>query len=324
MSIEYKDYYDILGVSRTASEKEIKSAFRKLARKYHPDVDPSAEDKFKELNEAYEVLGDSAKRKRYDQLGANWKQGQSFNPEDFGFGQGFGGGFSQGGYQGGGPGAAGFSDFFDTLFGQMGMNGPGVSFDFGNMGGMGSTGYGGRASSSRGSQTKQKKVNLNVEQPLYLDLEDLAGGVKKSVNIKHSGKKVTVNIPRGVKDGAKIRLSNEGKQTTSGRKGDVHLVVHFNKHPDFDLEGDRFIYNAKLSPALLVLGAEIKVPTLDKKLSLTIPAGTQPGKLMRLKGQGLPQKSGQGDLFVRIQVSIPESPTAEEVKLYEQLKKLSD
>lgn len=318
MSVNYKDYYDILGVSRSASAKEIKSAFKKLAKKYHPDVSSDSGDKFKEINEAYEVLGDESKRKRYDQLGANWKQGQSFNPEDFGFGGGHQ-------YTGGSFGSAGFSDFFDILFGQMGAGGAQFQYDFGG----GADPFGGAYAGQRGARSRQQqrpaqKINLNVEQSLYLDLEDLIGGVKKQVTISHSGKKLSVNIPRGVREGGKIRLSGEGKQAGGSQKGDVHLVVRFNKHKHFEFEGDRLVYPAKLHPEDFVLGGEIKVPTLEKSVTLTIPAGAQPGKLMRLKGQGLPEKSGQGDLYVRLGVKIPEVPTATEKTLYEELRKSRD
>lgn len=332
MSVQYKDYYEILGVSRGASEKEIKSAYKKLARKYHPDVNPEGAEKFKEVNEAYEVLGDQKKRQMYDQLGANWRHGQSFDPSSAAYGGGinfediFGAGFGQG--QRGGAQyqyqTTGFSDFFDTLFGNMGINMADLGGFSAGPGGYYQTqaGPGGGFYQQSAQQPRQTaRQNLDVEQPLTLNLEEVAGGAQKQVAIRHSGKSVTVKVPRGVKSGSKIRLSGEGQTGPGGRKGDLHLVVHFSKHPQFNLDGDKLIYEATVSPADLVLGAELSVPTLaGQKLTLTVPPGTQPGKLMRLKGQGLPIKSGQGDLFVRLNVRIPASPSEKEKELYQKLR----
>ncbi len=320
MGVEYKDYYELLGVSRTADEKAIKSAFRSLARQYHPDAQGGNEDKFKEINEAYDVLSDSKKRRMYDKLGPNYRHGQGFEPPPDFSQHGFGGGFGQGGFSqadfGGAGGGGAYSDFFDMLFGQAGVN-------MGGMGqGMGAGGHYGAQSASR--QKPPPKENLTVKQVIYLDLEDVAKGSEKKVTLKYSGKTMTVKVPRGIKEGSKIRLSGEGKQGMRG-KGDVHLEVRFNRHEQFEIEGERLVYQAKLSPAEMVLGTTAKIPTLfGNSLELTIPAGSQPDKLMRLKGQGMPIKSGQGDLFVRLKVLIPEgeSLTDEEKTLYEKLLEL--
>ncbi len=323
MGVEYKDYYSILGVSRNATDKEIRSAYRKLAREYHPDVNQGSDEKFKELNEAYEALKDPQKRKLYDSLGSNWRQGQNFNPPP---------GFD--GWQNVNMGdMGGFSSFFDVLFGGMGGAGgfsssqgfPGQGFPGG-----GSAGYDdlfsgmgagrGRQSGARGQS--QPSEQLNIEEDLYLDLEEVATGVSKEV-VTPSGKRLTVNVPKGVKSGAKIRLAGEGSQGRRGR-GDLLLVVKYRKHPKFKLEEDALVYEAPVPVADLVLGGEIKVPTLHGELSMTLPPGTQPGRLMRLKGQGIPAKDGKsnGDLLVRPKAVIPEHLTEREKVLYEELQAL--
>lgn len=314
MGVQYKDYYQILGIARDATEKEIKSAFRKLARQYHPDVNPENEEKFKEINEAYEVLGDAKKRQMYDKLGSNYRHGQGFQPPP-GYNSGYGGGFENfGGFQNMGGNFAGgdFSEFFNAIFGQMhGMGAGGGGVHINDLGGFG--GFGNAHDFNPHRQPPPRQAPALREQSLYLNLDEITAGTQKKVKLSHNGKTVTVKIPVGVKEGSKIRLASEG----------VLLVVHFNKHPDFDVDGDRLIYNARLSPAQLALGCEINVPTLSgKKLALTVPAASQPDKLMRLKGQGLPIKSGQGDLFVRLKVQIPETLTDEQRALYEKLKKL--
>ncbi len=326
MSVEYKDYYSILGVPRNATDKEIKSAYRKLAREYHPDVNQGAEDKFKDINEAYEALQDPERRRMYDNLGSNWRQGQNFTPppgyenwqtvniNDLG---GFGGG------------AGGFSSFFDAIFGGMGAQG------YSNAGytGQGFGGgdsydelFGGRGQrSTRGGRGRAAAPEqLNIEQDLPLDLEEVVHGVKKDV-ITPGGRRMTVNVPKGVSEGAKIRLAGEGAQGRTG-KGDLLLNVRYRKHPHFKVEENNLVYEAPVLVPDLVLGAEIQVPTLQGEVSMKIPASTQPGRLMRLKGQGLPGKNGkaQGDLLVRIKAIIPENPSEREQALYRELKALQN
>ncbi len=321
MSVQYKDYYEILGVSRSATEKEIKSAFRKLARQYHPDVHPDQGEKFKDLNEAYEVLGDPQKRKMYDQLGPDWKQGQGFPGGGAGFG-GFPGGGYSGSYEDLGFGGSGFSDFFEALFGQMGG---GVRFQnaagFAGAGGAYDDYFGGAQQQQRHQRVAE---NLDLEQPIYLTLEEINNGVQKSVRLSHSGKNMTVSVPRGVKRNAKIRLAGQGKTGRSGQRGDLFLTVHYDAHPVFEIDphnDSNLLCDVKVPIPDLVLGGEMTVPTLQGNVTLTIPAGTATGKLLRVKGRGLATKSGHGDLMVRIQAAIPKHPSAAEQALYEELRR---
>ncbi len=321
MGVEYKDYYSILGVSRNATQKEIKSAYRQKAREFHPDVNPGATEKFKDINEAHEALKDPEKRKMYDSLGANWRQGQSYTPPP-----GYGGG---GGYQNVDFGdMGGFSSFFDVLFGAGAQGG---ARGFGGQGfpGGGFSGFeggpppgGGRGRGNPQAQA-QPPEQLHLEEDLYLDLEEVARGIQKEVTTP-SGKRLTVNIPKGVTPGAKIRLAGEGKQGRRGQ-GDLHLVVRYRKHPQFKVEENNLVYEAPVPVADLVLGIEIQVPTLQGEVSMRIPPGTQPGRLMRLKGQGLPAKDGKttGDLLVRPKAVIPEQPSERELELYQELRALS-
>jgi curved DNA-binding protein len=325
MGVEYKDYYSILGVPKNATQKEIKSAYRKKAREFHPDVNPGATEKFKDINEAHEALKDPEKRKMYDSLGSNWRQGQSYTPPP---------GYGGGGYQQADFGdMGGFSSFFDVLFGAGAQGGSGFSGQgFPGGGGFSGQGFpgggfeGGASSGGRGRPGAQAEApeQLNNEEDLYLDLEEVVRGVQKEVSTP-SGKRLTVNIPKGVTPGAKIRLAGEGKQGRRGR-GDLLLVVRYRKHPKFKVEEDNLVYEASIPIPDLVLGAEIHVPTLQGQGSMRIPPGTQPGRLMRLKGQGLPSKDGKstGDLLVRPKALIPEHPSEREKALYQELRALSE
>lgn len=317
MSVEYKDYYKLLGVSRNASEADIRSAYRKLARKYHPDINPGGAEQFKELNEAYEALKDPEKRKLYDNLGANWRQGQRFNPPP-GYGGGSGEGFGDMG---------GFSSFFDTLFG--GSAGAGFSGNQINIEDLlGGRAPGGRSQGRGASYTQQRQQSsspeqLNIEQALILDLKEVYTGVQKEV-MTPSKKRITVTVPKGVRPGQKIRLTGEGKAGRSGR-GDLLLVVQYRYHPGFSFENDTLTYEALIPVPVLALGGKIAVKTvLGQDLDMTVPEGTSPGSLMRLKGQGLPGKDGKssGDLLVRLKGELPKVLSDRERALYEELKAL--
>ena len=323
--MEFKDYYSTLGVAKTASEKEIKQAFRKLARKYHPDVNPgdkSAEAKFKEVNEAYEVLGDPAKRKKYDELGANWRQYEQA-------GSGGSGPFAGqwnvnvGGAPGGGyrtmtqeemeemfGDTSPFSDFFTTFFG----------------GGGGVEGAGGRARSGRARQ----RAGRDVEHELELTLEDAFEGTMRRLSLKYDGqaRTVDVRIPAGVGDGSRVRVSGEGEHGVGGAAaGDLYLRIRLAPHPVFERKGRDLYVKVPLPVTTAVLGGEADVQTLaGRPARLRIPPLTQNGQVFRLKGFGMPtvgKADEKGDLYGRVDVQLPAQLSAEERAHYEALAKLS-
>ncbi len=336
MAVQYKDYYKILGLDRSASEKEIKSAYRKLAREYHPDVNPGAEERFKEINEAYEVLGDPEKRRRYDSLGANWKHGAHFEAppgfEGMQFNFGDMGAFTSTFGAGGS-----FSDFFDMLFGQMGMQAGRAgqrmhqrNVDFGFEPGYGQQGYSHEDPRARyyqqQHQTQAPPPDLDVHQTIDLTIEELVTGTEKNILFSHDGgkpKPISVKVPKGVKPGQKIKLSG-AIAGPSGQKGNLYLTVNVKPHPQFQVEDNNLVYEATLSIPDLALGTSIVVPTLEGNVTLKIPERTEPGKKMRLKGLGLPGKTpaDNGDLMVKIKAKFPEVLTDEARALYEQLRTL--
>jgi curved DNA-binding protein len=329
--MDFKDYYSTLGVAKTATDKEIKQAFRKLARKFHPDVNPSdksAEGKFKEINEAYEVLGDPDKRKKYDELGANWRMYEQSHRA---------GGAGEGAPSGGGawnaPGAEGpggyrtmspeemqdlfgnedpFSDFFRTFF-----SGGGAAADEGRRTGRG----GGRAPRARHGR--------DLEHPIDLSLDDAYRGTTRRLSLKHDGhaRTVDVRIPPGVGEGSRVRVSGEGEQGTSGAtSGDLYLRIHVGADPRFERKGQDLYAKTRVPVTTAVLGGEADVSTLGgKPLRLKIPAGTQNGQVFRFKGHGMPivGKPGQhGDLYATVEVELPRTLTPEERSHYEALAKL--
>ena len=329
--MDFKDYYTTLGVSKTATDKEIKQAFRKLARKFHPDVNPGdkgAEAKFKEVNEANEVLSDPAKRKKYDELGANWRQYENAPPGaggPFGGGAPFGGGWSTGGRQGGfrtmtpeemedmfggGGGGSPFSDFFNTFFGGAhGDDEPG---------------------SARGRARSRSRKGQDVEHPFELDLEDAIKGSVQRLQLRHDGhaRTVEVRIPAGVTDGSRVRVTGEGgRGTGSAASGDLYLRVQLKPHPVFDVKGRDVYTRARVPVPVAVLGGEIDVVTPEHKtLRLKLPAGTQSGQKFRLRGHGLPsvgKPDERGDLYANIDVDIPKSLSDEERAHYEALREVS-
>lgn len=313
--VKFKDYYQTLGVNRTATQKDIKSAYRSLARKYHPDAnqgDKASEEKFKEITEAYEVLKDEEKRKKYDRLGSNWKAGAEFKPPpDFGAG-GFGFDFEKFSdlSKSGGP----FSDFFDVLFGQT----------FG--GGAPQGGAGSRTTSSGGTRFSGARKPKDQEATIELSVEELAAGAHRTLKITPPGaasKTIEVKIPKGVRAGSKVRIPGQGADSPYGR-GDLFLKVKVKPHDKFTIDGDNLFCEAEISPAKAVLGGRTRVPTLDGPVKIRIPAGTQGGKLLRLRGRGLPQlkSTTRGDLLIRVKIVIPEKLSAEEKDLYEKLASL--
>ena len=325
--MKYLDYYAVLGVSRTASPEEIKKAFRKLARQYHPDVNKSAgaEARFKEINEANEVLSDPEKRKRYDALGQNWKTGQDFTPPPgWGGYEGASSGpggihFDFGGAQGGGD----FSDFFSSLFGDLGGAGRSAR---GRRGGNPFAGYDGFG----GGEDAFTPRGQDFEANLSLSIEELFSREPKSISLQvpeaHPDGSVSratrtfhVRIPLGATDGTRIRLSGQGEGG-----GNLYLNLRVAPHPVFQINGHDLDMVLPIAPWEAVLGAKVHLPTLDGAASLHIPPGTQGGSRLRLGGKGLPDKRGtRGDLFVNVRIAVPDHPTAREKALFEQLAKES-
>jgi curved DNA-binding protein len=335
MSVQYKDYYSILGVSRTASDADIKKAFRKLAREYHPDVAKDkkrAEEKFKELNEAYEVLGDATKRRRYDELGANWKSGAEFRPPpewgDFS---------NRRRRSAGGPGAAdfefqfggtGFSDFFEQLFGARQAGG---------------------YATPRGETADLAERGRDIEGDIMVTLEEAMRGSLRSVNVRHAVEcevcagagrrgqrgcthcggagRVTksetyqVKVPAGVGEGQRLRLAGRGEAGThGGAAGDLFLRVRLARHPDFEVADHSLIHEVPLAPWEAVLGTNLSVPTLDGRVNIRIPPGTQNGQKLRVRDRGLPQRDGgKGDLIVVVRVEVPARVSDAERELWEKL-----
>jgi curved DNA-binding protein len=304
MPVKFQDYYETLGLARTASAEDIKQAFRKLARLYHPDVAKnkvSGEVKFKEINEAYEVLSDPEKRRRYDELGPNWQDGAGGGP-----------------FAGGGNrartrthagesefefGGTGFSDFFESFFG---------------------SGQGGDAFAQEGR---------DVEADLLVTLEEALRGSPRKVTLRRSGHNgaadrtdtYQVRIPPGVREGQRIRLAGQGgKGAGRGSAGDLYLRVRLARHPDFSVQGADLHCDLELAPWEAVLGVQTKIPTLDGPTTLRVPPGTAAGSQLRLRGLGLPREDGtRGDLYATARIRLPGVVTAEERALWEQLARVS-
>jgi DnaJ-class molecular chaperone len=322
MAVQFRDYYEVLGTPRTASEDDIRKAYRKLARKHHPDVNPgdkSAEDKFKEINEAYEVLSDPEKRKLYDELGSDWKAGSAFTPPpDGGRGSsGFSGGFSTG------QGPSGFSDFFESLFGR---------------------GRGTRA----GAGFRMRGNDIDAE--ITLSLEEAHRGGKRNISFEvteicptcggtgtkddkpcptcHGNgvvlrqRSFEVAIPAGVRYGSVIRLPGQGEPGANGAPaGDLFLHIRIQPHQLFEITADDDVeIEIPIAPWEAALGAKINVPTLDGTVEMKIPPGTQGGKRLRLRGRGLSRRGGaKGDQYVRLKIVIPPDLDASQKQLFEQL-----
>jgi len=299
--MEYKDYYEIMGVNRDSTQDEIKRAYRKLARKYHPDVskEANAEQKFKDLGEANEVLKDPEKRAAYDQLGANWKAQQDFHPPpDWGTGFEFHGGPA-------GDGQGDFSDFFESLFGQ------------------GRSPGGGRGFHMHGEDHHAR---------ILIDLEDSFKGASRSITLQMpqvtpDGHVVTrsrilkVGIPKGIRQGQQIRLAEQGASGTgSGKAGDLYLEVEFRPHRHYRVEGADVYLDLPLAPWEAALGASVKVPTPAGAIDLKIPPNSQAGKKLRLKGRGIPAKT-PGDLYVVVQITLPPADDDNSREMYMRMEK---
>jgi curved DNA-binding protein len=301
MSVEYKDYYKTLGVPKGAKTDEIKKAYRKLARTYHPDLNkgPDAEKRFKEINEAHEVLSDPEKRKRYDTLGANWGQFARGRPRGQGDFEWVFTGTPGRGFEGAGD-MGGFSDFFRTFFGDVG----GVSQE---------DLLRGRRTNGRPRARSGEDVEGEVEVPLA----EAFRGTERSLEVRRtdgSVKKLDVKIPAGVRDGQRIRLAGQGAPGhVGGTPGDMFLRVRVKPHPFFKMEGDDLHADLPVALHEALLGAEVTVPTLKGRVALKIPAETQNGRTIRLAGQGMPRAGGgAGDLFVTVKVVLPQKLSDEE------------
>jgi len=313
MPAEYKDYYQSLGVARGAGDAELKKAFRKLAREFHPDVAKDkkrAEEKFKEINEAYEVLSDPVKRKKYDELGPNWRSGAESRPPPGG------GGFPRPGRGGEEAdfefGGTGFSDFFEQMFGARGR---GSSGGFRERGGFGN----GRDAPARGR---------DVQGDILVTLSEVLHGAVRAVTVRHHSRTEThqVKIPAGVAEGQRLRVPGRGESGTGGGPaGDLFLQVRLAKHPDFEVEDHNLVHEVALSPWEAVLGCSLAVPTLEGPVNIKIPPGTQAGQKLRLRGRGLPQHGGgHGDLIVVTRIEVPVQVTGPERELWEQLARNSE
>jgi curved DNA-binding protein len=329
--MDFKDYYQTLGVAKTASDKELKQAYRKLARKHHPDVNPgdkSAEARFKEINEAYEVLGDPERRRKYDELGANWRMYEQAQQQ----GQGFPGGSPFGGGAGGawnintgGPGGGyrtmteeemhdlfgnedPFSDFFRTFFG-----------------GGGATREGSRTRQGRAPRMQKGR---DIEHEVELTLEEAYHGATRRISIKQGGhaRSVDVRIPVGVKDGSRVRAAGEGESgANGGASGDLYLRVRIKPHPVFERKGTDLHAKVAVPVTTAVLGGEAQVPTITGSVRLKIPETTQSGQVFRLKGHGMPsvgKPDDRGDLYATVEIQLPRSLTKEQREHYEALAKL--
>lgn len=314
MAVEYKDYYKLLGVSKAATKDEIGKAFKKLARKYHPDLnqdDKEAESKFKDINEAYEVLKDEEKRKLYDTLGPDWQNAQHFQNQGGGYsGSPFGGGGFSGSFNGQGFNASGFSDFFETLFGGGRASGGGFGGD------------------PFGAFTQRSRKGQDIDVTIHLTLEDAYCGGSKSISLQGGSGQVRnleVKIPAGVKNGARIRLTGQGEPGNgqNAKPGDLFLHVSLHPHPIFSLDDNDIVYELAVSPWEAALGAKVRVPTLDGTVELSIPPGSGSSKKFRLRGKGLGSGSNKGDQFVRLAISVPSNLTDEEKELWEKLRDIS-
>jgi curved DNA-binding protein len=313
--MEFKDYYAVLGVAKNASQEEIQRAYRKLARKYHPDINQTtgAEDKFKDLGESYEVLKDPDKRAKYDRYGAAWKaaeQGGGTPPpgyEDVWFDLG---GAEDFGFSGG----SGFSSFFEQLFGAAAGR---------------STAKGRRGARGFAPGAQWTMPGADQEARLALTLEEASHGDEREISLSSpttgQSKTYVVHIPKGIRPGQRIRLAGQGEKGVGGAPpGDLYLLVEILPHPMFRLEGRDLYTTVPVTPWEAALGAEVTLATLEGAVHVKIPSGSSSGRKIRLRGKGFPDpKSSPGDLYAEINIRVPETLSAEEKELFEQLAKVS-
>lgn len=318
MAAQFKDYYAILGVSREATDEEIKKAFRKLARLYHPDVakdKKAAEEKFKEINEANEVLSDPTKRKRYDELGAHWNDPVGAAPPPGARGRSW--------QQANGPetgefhfGGTGFSDFFEQFFGRSGRAADSFEeedFAEGRM---------------------RKRSGRDIEGDMLVTLDEVVNGSERTISLQRTDPRTgeTINqnfkvrIPPGAEPGRRIRVPGKGEEGVGGgAAGDLFLRVSVEAHPDFQVRGTDLVYDLDLAPWEAVLGTSVTVPTLSGRIKLQVPAGSTQGRQLRVRGQGLPKRGSaeRGNLYVVVTIQVPDQTSEEERVLWEKLKELS-
>lgn len=332
MPVQFKDYYETLGVSKTATQDEIRKAFRKLARKHHPDVakdKKAAEARFKEINEAYEVLSDTAKRERYDTLGADWERAGGPQQPPPGW-EAFGGSGRRAGRPGSGGGGVefefdgtGFSDFFEKFFGGMGRRQQGGPFGGFDMSGQ----------DFAGAQADIPQRGQDVEADILVTLGEVMHGAVRTVSLRRSDRtkveNYNVRIPPGVREGQLIRLAGQGGAGPGGgAPGDLFLRVRLAQHPDFRVDGIHLIHEVALKPWEAVLGRDVTIRTLEgDQVRLKVPPGTQHGQRLRVRGRGLPRAGGngdaRGDLYVVVEIEIPRTVSARQRELWEQLAEVS-
>ncbi len=322
MSVKFKDYYRTLGIRRNATRDEIRKAFRRMARLYHPDINrrPAAEVMFKEINEAYEVLRDTEKRKKYDALGVNWRAGQDFSPPPNWNRSpgGFGRTEKKETFERDTKRRWGFSEFFHTLFGA-------------GLGRFKNTNH-----NSEAFHAEETQRGPDVEADLEITLEEAYLGAKKSLElyVQESGpdgrtivqrKRYEMKIPPGTRTGTRIRLRGQGgKGTGNGRAGDLYIRVRLAQDQNFQVNNFDLESEIPVTPWEAALGAQIEVPTMDEPVTLRLPAGTYSGKILNLKGKGLLKKNGsRGDLFVKIKIVVPVCLSSEERRLYRELSRVS-
>jgi curved DNA-binding protein len=316
---DFKDYYGVLGISKTASVDDLKQAYRKLARKYHPDVNPGnkqAEARFKEVNEAYEVLSDPDKRKKYDQFGQYWQQsgtgqpwagsssGANVNFENVEFGQ-----------------YASFDEFINQLLGRFGGPTPPGASGYSSSYRASSTGSGfGGFNDYAGASERTATANLDREAPISLTLSEAFRGTQKRLSV--GAETMEVRIPAGVQPGSRVRVKGKGAfNSQTQQRGDLYLIIQLQTHAFFQFDGDMLVCEVPIAPDEAVLGGAIDVPTPDGMVTMNVPAGVRSGQVLRLRGKGWPKpKQGRGDQLVRLVIIPPKELTTFEREAYEKLK----